>query len=186
MKIGVISDTHGNVAAFKKALEYFDGADLIVHAGDILYHPPRLAIQEDYNLPEMVEVINNCPVKIKAVQGNCDAEVYKELLNISTDKHSLDIEVKGIKLFVTHGHGISENELEEKARMHNSDFVISGHTHIPILERKKKYIRMNPGSPSIPKYEENGVLIPSVGIITDSKASIVDINTGREIMFVDI
>ena len=46
MKIGVLSDTHGNITALKRALDLFANVDLIVHAGDVLYHPPRLGCTE--------------------------------------------------------------------------------------------------------------------------------------------
>ena len=39
MKIGVISDTHGHEQRFAKAVDkFFNDADLILHAGDVLYH----------------------------------------------------------------------------------------------------------------------------------------------------
>ena len=42
MKIGVISDTHGYEKRFAQACEkFFDGADLILHAGDVLNHGPN-------------------------------------------------------------------------------------------------------------------------------------------------
>ncbi|NLU43022.1 MAG: phosphodiesterase, partial [Firmicutes bacterium] len=42
MRIGVISDTHGSVTAWRKAYDQvLRSADLIVHAGDLLYHGPR-------------------------------------------------------------------------------------------------------------------------------------------------
>ena len=41
MKIGVLSDSHGNVEALKRTFQMFEGVSGILHAGDILYHPPR-------------------------------------------------------------------------------------------------------------------------------------------------
>ena len=44
MKIGVISDTHGSLAAWKTAYEkYLKDTDLILHCGDVLYHGPQPA-----------------------------------------------------------------------------------------------------------------------------------------------
>ena len=38
MKIGIISDTHGHEMAWVHACErFFAGADLILHAGDVLH-----------------------------------------------------------------------------------------------------------------------------------------------------
>ena len=42
MKIGVISDTHGSLYFFEMAMSYLKDCDKIIHAGDILYHGPRM------------------------------------------------------------------------------------------------------------------------------------------------
>ena len=43
MKIGIISDTHGCHERWSLAYDkYFKDADMIIHAGDVLYHGPRL------------------------------------------------------------------------------------------------------------------------------------------------
>ena len=50
MKIGIISDTHGHEGAWVRACaEFFGGADLILHAGDVAYHGPRNPMKADYN-----------------------------------------------------------------------------------------------------------------------------------------
>ena len=39
MKIGIISDTHGCLETWQKVFnQYFTDADVIIHAGDVLYH----------------------------------------------------------------------------------------------------------------------------------------------------
>jgi len=51
-----------------------------------------------------------------------------------------------------------------------------------VLEDVGGVVLMNPGSPAIPKYEVEGRLVPSVGLITDSAASIIDLDSGAEIL----
>ena len=41
MKIGIISDIHGYPEKFINALTYFEHCDMILCAGDVLYHGPR-------------------------------------------------------------------------------------------------------------------------------------------------
>ena len=41
MKIGVMSDTHGSLTYFEKALDVLSDCDVLIHGGDILYHGPR-------------------------------------------------------------------------------------------------------------------------------------------------
>lgn len=42
MKIGIIADTHGNVAGWDAAMDVaLAGSDLIIHCGDVLHHRPK-------------------------------------------------------------------------------------------------------------------------------------------------
>ena len=48
MKIGIISDTHGCHERWSLAYDkYFKDADMIIHAGDVLYHGPRNPMLSD-------------------------------------------------------------------------------------------------------------------------------------------
>ena len=83
MKIGIISDTHGHEMAWAHACErFFKGADLIVHAGDVLYHGPRNPMKADYNPAGLVARINSCPVPVVIAKGNEDlVAVVNEVIN---------------------------------------------------------------------------------------------------------
>lgn len=179
MKIGVISDTHGNIAAFRRALSFFDGADLIVHAGDVLYHPPRLGCSEGYDVPALVAELNGLSIPIVIAQGNCDAQVYEELLEMPVQSPYAYVSREKLSIVANHGHLLSREKMIEQGTKYRADYFISGHTHVPVLENVGRLVLMNPGSPAIPKYEADGRLVPTVGIITDTDASIVDIDTGK-------
>ena len=59
MKIGIISDTHGCEKRWGLAYDkHFSDADLIIHAGDVLYHGPRNPMLEDYNPAGLADKIN--------------------------------------------------------------------------------------------------------------------------------
>lgn len=49
MKVGIISDTHGDTLCWEKALKIFTGCELVLHAGDILNHGPLNPILPTYN-----------------------------------------------------------------------------------------------------------------------------------------
>ncbi len=182
MKIGVISDTHGNVAAFKKALAFFEGADMIIHAGDVLYHPPRLDWQEGYDIPAFVEALNSLEIPIVMAQGNCDPQVYEELLQMPVQQPYAHVQMGNIKIVANHGHLLTHKQMVETAKRYQASYFISGHTHIPVLEKVDGFVLMNPGSPAIPKCETGGKPVPSVGIISDEGASIISIDDGSVIL----
>ena len=175
MKIGVISDTHGNLRAFVKALRFFEDADLILHAGDVLYHPPRMCCQDGYDIPAFADALNNLQVPVIIAQGNCDAQVYEELLNVPVQSPYAYTTCNGIRIVVNHGHLLTKDQMIELGRRYKANFFISGHTHIPVIENLGDLILMNPGSPSIPKYEVNGKPAPSIGLISDTEAQIINI-----------
>lgn len=183
MKIGVISDTHGRIDAWQKAMEYFSGAEVILHAGDVLYHPPRLGYSEGYDIPAMAQALNESPTSIVIAQGNCDAQVYEELLTWPVQSPYAFVQVGELRILVNHGHLLTRDQMIELAEKYKADIFISGHTHIPVLERTEHgVILMNPGSPSIPKYEKDGRPIGSVGLIEDDKIRIVSIEDGETLI----
>lgn len=182
MKIGVISDTHGNIQALDRALEHFRGADLIVHAGDVLYHAPRLGCTEGYDIPAFAAALNALDVPVVIAQGNCDAQVYEELLEMPVQSPYAHVEFEGVRIAVNHGHLLSRDQMIELGRRYKARYFISGHTHIPVLERVGDLVLMNPGSPAIPKYAIDGEPVPSVGIITEEGARVISVDDGSVIM----
>lgn len=59
MKIGIISDTHGNMKNIDKAIPYLKKCDLIIHAGDYINDAEYIHYATD--------------VDVKGVKGNCDS-----------------------------------------------------------------------------------------------------------------
>ena len=182
MRIGVISDTHGNVSAVRMALEALGDVDLIVHAGDVLYHPPRLGYTEGYDIPATVELFNSLKIPLVIAQGNCDAQVYEELLKSPVQSPYAFTRFESTGLLASHGHLMSKSRHIELAVQFGAAYAITGHTHIPVLKSIDGVIYMNPGSPSLPKYEVAGKPIPSAGLITEKEAVIVNIANGDTLM----
>lgn len=182
MKIGVISDTHGIVSAWDKAMALFDGVDIILHAGDVLYHPPRVGCTAKYDIPELVERMNASSVPIVIARGNCDSEVYEELLKFPVLSPYAFVDLDGLRIIVEHGHNLSKDKMSALAEKYHADVFVTGHTHIPVIERIGSAVHLNPGSPSHPKLEIDGVSVPTVAIITDGKVKVVRLDNGEEIM----
>lgn len=152
MKIGVISDTHGDAASWRRVMEgIFDGVDLIIHAGDILYHGPRNPLVEGYNPQELAGLINSCPVPVLFARGNCDAEVDQLLLDYPILAPYAFLQIGQFRIMAHHGDGLDREEMLRLAGRYRADLFISGHTHVPVLEKEGGVVLLNPGSPSLPK-----------------------------------
>ncbi len=120
-KIGVISDTHGLVR--KSVLKSFKDVDLIVHAGDV-------------GKPEVLDTLQ-AVAKVHPVRGNVDGGKWTENLPL-TDV----VQVGQVYLYVL--HDLDTLELDPAAAGFNA--VISGHSHIPKIDKIDDILFLNPGS----------------------------------------
>lgn len=183
MKIGIISDTHGCADRWQLAYEkFFQDADLILHAGDILYHGPRNPMLEDYNPALLAERLNVCPVPLVLVKGNCDAEVDTLVIQTPIEAPYSHILAGGRRILVTHGHRESEKQREIQAQAGKVDLIVTGHTHIPVLEKKSGIVFLNPGSPSLSKRTDGRA---TVAVALDNRIDIFDIDTGEIVLSVE-
>ena len=115
-EIGLISDTHGLLRP--EAIVALEGCEVILHAGDV---GGSLIIE---TLTQFAPTF--------AVGGNCDIE--------ETFPDYFTAEYGGKKLLMYHGH------LPIDEQSFKPDIIITGHSHIPLIEEDKKILRINPGS----------------------------------------
>jgi putative phosphoesterase len=120
-KIGVISDTHGLVR--KSVLKSFKSVDLIVHAGDV-------------GEPKVLDTLQTVAM-VHPVRGNVDVGKWTNNLPLTEV-----VEVGQVYLYVLHDLG--SLELDPAAAGFNA--VISGHSHIPKIEKRDDILFLNPGS----------------------------------------
>lgn len=161
MNILVISDIHGNSAALETVLNSNLSYDMLWIVGDTLYHGPRNPLVDGYDPIKVSSLLNNVTVPIVAVRGNCDAEVDQMLLEFPTMQDYTTTFVNNKLFTISHGHIFDPYN---HASLSKCDVYITGHTHLPILEKDKNFIMMNPGSISLPK----GGNPPTFGYITDT------------------
>ncbi|HZR27228.1 MAG TPA: metallophosphoesterase family protein [Terriglobales bacterium] len=119
--VGVISDTHGLLRA--EAIAALEGADFIIHAGDI-GDPAILA-----KLAAMAP--------LTTVRGNVDREPWTRKIPASNV-----LEVGEISIYVLH----NLNELDLNPEAAGFAAVISGHTHQPKQDLRNGVLYFNPGS----------------------------------------
>ncbi len=158
-KIGIISDSHDNMDAIKKAVNFFNENDveLVIHAGDIVS-------------PFTAEEFKKLKCDMLLIYGNNDGdklylkERFANIGEFHADPYSF--ELHGKRIVVTHIPSIVD------ALATKYDVVIYGHTHEKDL-RKEKALILNPG-------ENCGYLtgVKSVALLYPQKmeAKIVDLD----------
>jgi putative phosphoesterase len=191
MKIGLLSDIHGNLRALQAVLRVFDtvGVDRIICLGDTLgyYH-------------QSIEVLDTLiGLDTKCILGNHEAYLlgYLEcskhkfnkyfLQNVSENislKHlhwlsalpvSLEVHVNDKKLAFYHGSPFNPLEDYIYPDSHASkfdrlskldfDYIFLGHTHYPMLKKAGRVTIINPGSCGQPRDGD----IKACGAIMDTE-----------------
>lgn len=140
MRIGIVSDSHGDVRVFEKMLAVPGAADaeLWLHAGDFA--------------PDADDLEERAGKRVVRVCGNCDFfvdGVYDETT----------VDAAGHRIFLAHGHlfhvGYGTERLAAAAREAGADIAVYGHTHIA-LEQRGDVTVLNPGSIARPRDERRG------------------------------
>ncbi|SHH00761.1 phosphodiesterase [Tepidibacter thalassicus] len=170
MRIGIISDTHGSLTYFEKALNALGNCDYILHGGDILYHGPRNPLPEGYNPKDLAIKINSLSNLI-FTRGNCDCDVDQMVINHPIQAPYVFTQLGKLKILLCHGYRKSKEEIIKMAKDYKSDILIYGHTHIKELYKDENLIILNPGSTSLPKDE-----VHSVALIENDTIKLININ----------
>jgi hypothetical protein len=121
MRVGVISDTHGQLRP--EALQALEGADHILHAGDV-------------GNSEILSALNNI-APTTAIRGNIDEGGACGHLP-ATEL----IELGGRSIYML--HDVKKLDLNPEAA--GIAAVIFGHSHKPLVEWRRPVLFLNPGS----------------------------------------
>ena len=177
MKIAVVSDTHGDLGSWRLAWErHLGGADLILHAGDVLYHGPRNRLAGGYDGMGLAEELNLCPLPLLIACGNCDAEVDGAVLRQPLFLPGLIHRADWGNIFVHHGDRLNEEKIRQLADLYGLKMVVSGHTHLYGLQEIGGVLFLNPGSLSLPKDPSH---TRSYAILEGKKVSLYSLEDGR-------
>ncbi len=122
-------------------------ATKLILLGDLLYHGPRNDLPYEYNPKETSKLQNSVKESLICVRGNCEAEVDQMVLEfpVLADSAIMYIEqLDGRMIYLHHGH-------KPLPPLPEGTIVASGHTHIPVAEKKDGLVFINPGSVALPK-----------------------------------
>ena len=181
MKLMIASDIHGCAPACRKLLDIFaaSGADRLILLGDLLYHGPRNDLPEGYDPKAVIAMLSEHADRLFCVRGNCDTEVDQMVLPFPIMAETALLFVDGKTWFACHGHRSGANPTaNDLPKLPAGSVVLSGHTHIPVLETNDKGVTfLNPGSTSIPK----GGFAASYALYEDGEFSVMGF-TGEKIL----
>lgn len=152
MRLLVISDSHGDEDAVRRALLEQPRAEVVFHLGDGVAEAERVAAAFAGEKAFFFTRGNNdwgCP---HAYAG--------------------ELTLEGRKIFYTHGHlyhvkyGLTE--VVEAARARGADLLLFGHTHMPLADYQEGLYIINPGSLA---YSVSGP--PAYGVVDLTDAGVV-------------
>jgi putative phosphoesterase len=136
VRVGIISDTHGQVDFTRPAVRMFESleVDRVFHCGDI-------------GSPEVVELFTRWPTDF--VFGNCDAE--KRVLRSVIERAGLtchgefaDLEIEGVRIALVHSHDRRLFSASIGSGRYNT--ICYGHTHVAAVEKRGETLLVNPGA----------------------------------------
>lgn len=171
MKYLVISDIHGSALCLETALRNLEkGSDLIILCGDYLNHGPRNPLPDGWNTKRTAEILNSFKQKIVCVRGNCDSEVDQMMLAFPClNAYTTIFADNARRIFVHHGHLYTHDEL--CSLLPAGTVVISGHTHVTLMQEDRGICYFNPGSISLPKCDD-GKTCGVIETLQDGKVNV--------------
>lgn len=161
-----VSDTHGEWRALVRIVKQFGSdCDALILAGDCWRDLEELLelARENKDLCRLI------PPVIAFVRGNGDPRTFPVTYDIGKNNpnartlpkgsvimpDSLILNVNGHNILIVHGHieGVDYgyNKLGLDAKLQGADYIIHGHTHIPVCTSRGDFTFINPGSVSRPR-----------------------------------
>jgi putative phosphoesterase len=136
VRLGIISDTHGQVELTRPAVRMFESLDVnaVLHCGDI----GSLAV---------VELFAAWPTHF--VFGNCDYDHDKfatAIRQAGQTCHGLfgDLELEGVRVALLHSH--ERRRFRQAIDSGDYRLVCYGHTHVAAVDRHGETLAVNPGA----------------------------------------
>ncbi len=132
MKIGVVADTHNNLANVREIVALFNaaGVDRVVHAGDITQ-------------AKTLDVLAGLEAPLYGVYGNNDVE--RESLEAGARAHGFVFQDPPLHLHWAGRRIVVVHDPRDLAALPAGDLALHGHTHMHRSERQDGRLVFNPG-----------------------------------------
>jgi len=139
MRLGIVADTHDDLALAEAAAETFDGdVAAVIHCGDVV--APFAAAPFDRDAFEF-----------HAVRGNNDGEpALADAVGAFGTHHGEFAELAFDGASVAVYHGTAGGIVEALVDCGRYDYVLRGHTHERVREERAGTVHLNPGGLPIP------------------------------------
>jgi len=164
MRIGIVSDTHDDLAAVEAAVALFEreGVDVVVHCGDFVapfsVTPFDVGTVPDADDGRDAGGGSDAGFEFYAVRGNNDGEwtvestvdAFGTYLGEAGTLSFGDGSEAGDDVSVAVTHGTSAVVVDALVDCGDYDYVFHGHTHAHGVEERDGTVRVNPGGLPIP------------------------------------
>lgn len=154
MRIGVVSDSHGNLYMLDKAIKLMGDIDVLIHLGD--------------HSKDAINVNKKYSYELVYVAGNNDYAKPEDAERM--------VVIGGKRIFLTHGHRYSVAlgllQLGYKATELGAEIVLFGHTHRYLVDNNNGVFYLNPGSVSRPRDQHSSAAVLTIsddGTVTARK-----------------
>ena len=169
MKLGLISDIHGNIQGLRLALDALGDVDEVVCAGDAVYQfrfsNEVIALLRErgarYILGNHERVMLSPWGDRVRTRDGVDAQLVEYM---ASRPYREDTTIEGKRLVIVHGSPFDPYDeylypnspnLRRLASI-DADYIVLGHTHYHMAERVGRALVINPGSAGEPRDHRNG------------------------------
>ena len=145
MIVGIISDTHDNLAGLKKAIQVLkdNKAEMLIHCGDWV---------SPFTLEFFDKEMKDLKIPIKSVVGNNPGDTKRTMMSNGNMQNPIEwaktvmlmLDIDGKKTVVYHGD--DREILDTLIDSQKYDIILTGHTHAARNEVVGKTLVINPGN----------------------------------------
>jgi len=174
MRIGILSDSHGNCAKLKMALGVLTklNVETVVHCGDIC-------------CLDSLQMLTKLKIPVWLVAGNMDSHIIHQIkskarnTNVTFDHSTVEVPL-GNNDYLIATHGDNDILLDELISGEQFPYICLGHTHSASDVRHGSTRLICPGALSAPRHPN----FPTAAVIdtTIDKVDFYDISNGKTVL----